>query len=107
MVGGGWKYLAICLFKFCFQFPSGIRHPTDKNLKICGPFVPYETKGCKFLFPPTDIPFTNAALLRITGINERQLWQYASGIRKPRPAQRKRIEEGLLQPGTQLLTIGM
>jgi predicted RNase H-like HicB family nuclease len=51
--------------------------------------------------------FTKAALSRITGINERQLWHYASGMRKPRPAQRKRIEEGLHKLGSELLTIGV
>lgn len=49
--------------------------------------------------------FTKAALSRITGINERQLWHYASGMRKPRPAQRKRIEEGLHRLGNELLAI--
>lgn len=49
--------------------------------------------------------FTKAALARITGINERQLWHYASGMRKPRPAQRKRIEEGLHKLAAQLLSI--
>jgi len=49
--------------------------------------------------------FTKAALSRITGINERQLWHYASGMRKPRPAQRKRIEDGLHRLGAELLTI--
>lgn len=49
--------------------------------------------------------FTKAALSRITGINERQLWHYESGIRKPRPAQRKRIEEGLHKLAAQLLSI--
>ena len=51
--------------------------------------------------------FTKAALSRITGINQRQLWHYASGMRKPRPAQRKRIEDGLHRLGTELLTIGV
>ena len=51
--------------------------------------------------------FTKAALSRITGINQRQLWHYASGMRKPRPTQRKRIEEGLHRLGTELLTIGV
>ena len=51
--------------------------------------------------------FTKAALSRITGINQRQLWHYASGMRKPRPAQRKRIEEGLHKLGAELLRIGI
>jgi predicted RNase H-like HicB family nuclease len=51
--------------------------------------------------------FTKAALSRITGINQRQLWHYASGMRKPRPTQRKRIEEGLHRLGSELLTIGV
>ncbi|MCL4483935.1 MAG: type II toxin-antitoxin system HicB family antitoxin [Bacteroidetes bacterium] len=51
--------------------------------------------------------FTKAALSRITGINQRQLWHYASGMRKPRPAQRKRIEDGLHRLGKELLNIGV
>ena len=51
--------------------------------------------------------FTKAALSRITGINQRQLWHYASGMRKPRPAQRKRIEDGLHRLGHELLSIGV
>lgn len=49
--------------------------------------------------------FTKAALSRITGINQRQLWHYASGIKKPRPLQRKRIEDGLHRLGKELLNI--
>jgi predicted RNase H-like HicB family nuclease len=49
--------------------------------------------------------FTKAALSRITGINERQLWHYAAGVKKPRPAQAKRIENGLHKLGKQLLTV--
>jgi len=51
--------------------------------------------------------FTKAALSRITGINERQLWHYASGLRKPRPTQRKRIEDGLHRLGAELLTLSV
>jgi predicted RNase H-like HicB family nuclease len=51
--------------------------------------------------------FTKAALSRITGINERQLWHYAAGLRKPRPAQRRRIEEGLHKLGEQLLAVNL
>jgi predicted RNase H-like HicB family nuclease len=49
--------------------------------------------------------FTKAALSRITGINERQLWHYAAGAKKPRPAQLKRIEEGLHKIGHQLIAL--
>lgn len=49
--------------------------------------------------------FTKAALSRVTGINERQLWHYAAGVRKPRRAQAKRIEEGIHRLGKELLTI--
>ncbi len=49
--------------------------------------------------------FTKAALSRITGINERQLWHYAAGVKKPRPKQAMRIEEGLHQLGQQLLSV--
>jgi predicted RNase H-like HicB family nuclease len=49
--------------------------------------------------------FTKAALSRITGINERQLWHYAAGVKKPRTKQTQRIEAGLHQLGTQLLSV--
>jgi predicted RNase H-like HicB family nuclease len=49
--------------------------------------------------------FTKAALSRITGINERQLWHYAAGVKKPRKKQTTRIEEGLHKLGKQLLSV--
>ena len=39
--------------------------------------------------------FTKAALSRITGINERQLWHYAAGLHKPRKKQLERIQRGV------------
>jgi len=51
--------------------------------------------------------FTKAALSRITGINERQLWHYAAGLRKPRPQQIKRIEEGLHKLGQELVSLSL
>ncbi|GHE29085.1 type II toxin-antitoxin system HicB family antitoxin [Sphingobacterium griseoflavum] len=39
--------------------------------------------------------FTNSALEKITGINQRQLQHYSSGLKKPRQPQLKKIEEGL------------
>lgn len=49
--------------------------------------------------------FTKAALERITGINQKQLWHYASGERKPRPEQAVKLENALHKLGEELLSI--
>ncbi|GHV06209.1 hypothetical protein FACS189416_6660 [Bacteroidia bacterium] len=49
--------------------------------------------------------FTNAALERLTGINQRQLQHYASGVSKPRKEQSKRIEQALHNLGRELLVV--
>ena len=49
--------------------------------------------------------FTKAALERITGINQKQLQHYASGLKKPRPAQRKKIELSMHELGKELLAV--
>jgi predicted RNase H-like HicB family nuclease len=51
--------------------------------------------------------FTKAALSRVTGINERQLWHYAAGVRNPRQLQRKRIVDGLHKLGKELLSVDL
>ncbi|MFT4155566.1 type II toxin-antitoxin system HicB family antitoxin [Parafilimonas sp.] len=49
--------------------------------------------------------FTNAALERMTGINQKQLQHYASGLKKPRPAQVKKIETAIHNLGKELLAV--
>ncbi|MFI3332826.1 MAG: antitoxin HicB [Rikenellaceae bacterium] len=49
--------------------------------------------------------FTKAALSRITGINERQLWHYAAGVHKPRKAQLEKIQKGIVTLTKELDTI--
>ena len=49
--------------------------------------------------------FTNVALERITGINQKLLHHYASGLKKPREMQRKKIETALHNFGYELLTV--
>jgi len=44
---------------------------------------------------------------RVTNINQKQLHHYASGLKKPRPAQRQKIKEGLHQLGRELLSIDL
>ena len=49
--------------------------------------------------------FTNVALERLTGINQKLLHHYSSGLKKPREAQRKKIEAALHRLGNELLTV--
>lgn len=51
--------------------------------------------------------FTKAGLERITGINQKQLWHYASGNRNPRPEQKIKIETALHKLGEDLLSINL
>lgn len=49
--------------------------------------------------------FTKSGLERITGINQKQLWHYASGMRNPRPEQVLKLETALHKLGEELLSI--
>ena len=51
--------------------------------------------------------FTKAALSRITGINERQLWHYAAGVHKPRRRQLEKIQNGINALCQELLSVGL
>ncbi len=48
---------------------------------------------------------SRAAIARATGINERQIGHYASGLHNPRPEQRKRIVEGIHHIGQELIAV--
>ena len=49
--------------------------------------------------------FSFAAFERISGINQRQLQHYSSGLKNPSPSTRKKIESALHKLGKELLTI--
>jgi len=51
--------------------------------------------------------FTNVSLSRLTGINQHLISHYASGLKKPRPAQRQKIKEGLHKLGRELQNIDL
>lgn len=51
--------------------------------------------------------FSKAGLERITGINQKQLWHYASGGRNPRPEQNLKLEKALHKLGEELLSISL
>jgi predicted RNase H-like HicB family nuclease len=49
--------------------------------------------------------FTNAAMERITGINQKQIQHYSTGLKKPRGTQKRKIEMALHQLGSELLAV--
>jgi len=49
--------------------------------------------------------FSKPALERITGINQKQLHHYASGLKKPRQAQREKIGRALHRLGKELMSV--
>lgn len=49
--------------------------------------------------------FTNSAFEKLTGINQKQIQHYASGLKKPRPEQSKKIENALHKLGKHLLEL--
>ncbi len=51
--------------------------------------------------------FTNAALERLTGINQKQLWNYANGISKPRKQAKEKIENALHSLGHELIELSL
>lgn len=53
------------------------------------------------------INIINNTLEKLTGINQKQIHHYASGLRKPREQQRRKIAEALHQLGEELLSIDL
>lgn len=49
--------------------------------------------------------FSMSALERLSGINQKQLHHYASGLKNPRTAQRKKIENSLRELGKKLVLV--
>jgi len=49
--------------------------------------------------------FTKASLERMTGINQRQLQRYSSGVSRPRAKQAQKIKSALHQLGKELLAV--
>lgn len=49
--------------------------------------------------------FTNAAFEKITGINQKQIQHYSTGLKRPRPAQMKKMETALHELGEELKSV--
>lgn len=87
-----------------------------EECKELGCEIPEELKGDYTLSFKMDVKslldfysgiFSKAGLERITGINQKQLWHYASGNRKPRPEQALKLETALHKLGEELLSISL
>jgi predicted RNase H-like HicB family nuclease len=66
--------------------------------------IEFQFDAQSFLTYYADV-FSKPALERLTGINQKQLHHYATGLRKPREAQRKKIETALHKLGNELLSV--
>lgn len=51
--------------------------------------------------------FSNSALERLTGINQKQLWNYANGVSKPRKKAKEKIQTALHSLGQELLEFSL
>lgn len=51
--------------------------------------------------------FTNSALERLTGIHQKQIQHYATGLKKPRESQIRKIESAIHQLGNELITLSL
>ena len=77
-------------------------HPCEV---LSGPFeLEFKIDVATFINYYSNI-FTKAALSRITGINERQLWHYAAGVHKPRKTQMEKIQGGIRRLSKELSSI--
>lgn len=50
---------------------------------------------------------SNAAIERLSGINQKQLWNYSKGLSKPRKAQKDKLEYALHSLGQDLLDFSL
>ena len=81
------------------EFGDDIPGVFDKNLELV-----YKFDAGSLLQHYKGI-FTNSALERLTGINQRQLQRYASGETKPRSGQAKKISEAFNKLGKELQVV--
>jgi len=83
-----------------------------EGMREDGDQIPFEADyQLVYLFDPESLLrhyngiFTNAALQRLTGINQRQMQRYSSGVSRPRKEQAARISQALHCLGKELLAV--
>ncbi|MFT4022935.1 MAG: type II toxin-antitoxin system HicB family antitoxin [Flavihumibacter sp.] len=89
---------AIALYKeYNEKIPAALKGPYELVYKFDAQSLLNYYKGL----------FTKSGLERLTGINQKQLQHYSSGLRKPRPAQVKKIETALHALGQELTAVSL
>ncbi|GHT69296.1 hypothetical protein FACS189452_09950 [Bacteroidia bacterium] len=73
--------------------------------EFCGEYQIKYVLSSQALIRASQMVVTQAALARTTGINPQLLNHYATGRRRPRPAQRARILSGMHRLGKELLEV--
>lgn len=96
-------------FSMCEAIDDYIQICKELNLNLPEVFngeydLVFELDVCSLLKIYEGI-FSKAGLEKLTGINQKQLWHYASGKSKPRQAQRMKIEQGLHRLGRELMSL--
>jgi hypothetical protein len=73
--------------------------------------IPNETFNVVFKYDTQSILsyykgiLSNSGFEKITGINQKQIQHYSTGLKKPRPAQIKKIKSALQQLGAELMAV--
>ena len=80
---------------------DGEKIPFESNYELVYKFDP------ESLLKHYNGIFTKASLERMTGINQRQLQRYSSGISRPRTQQADRIKSALHHLGKELLAVDL
>jgi predicted RNase H-like HicB family nuclease len=73
--------------------------PYDENYKLAYTF------DIESLLENYKGILTNSGLEKLTGINQRLMYQYANGLKKPRAEQKQKIQDGLHKLAEELLAI--
>ena len=85
---------------------SGMREDGDVIPKpFASEWVPVFELTARAELKAADAFITRKALAKETGLNEQQLCHYATGLKKPRPATKKKISDGIASISRRLAAI--
>lgn len=86
----------------CIDILKESNHPPKSLLKEYELVYKFDTQSLLDYYKGI---FTKSALERMTGINQKQIQHYASGLKKPRRTQTKKIQDALHELGSELIAV--